>query len=420
MQWHLITRIDDMMKLNIDHPGTLICQLCWSKNISKERDTPEQIVLGSIDSRVCVLLNMGVYVEATGNASLTSHVFGNPHDGDRVVSRFLQEIFDGTNFHKLKAGNLGTHSLRKGAATYGSRCGLSKDYGNRRGRWHVRKSIVDVYIDNAQPYPDAVATGALTRPLGPCCYIFKKGVHVVNNDLLINQVGPVIKKTMGEAVERVLALPLLWASLVTYGSFDNDFVPPLLKQMIVHAYICAGGNEAVNPEERVPVHIVGDGARLLLVETHGVYGAMCLNILTETIDGTRKEFAAIHSQLFGMQRQFTSVLSEVLPRLPKVLAVLQCIAIHPVARTVQPHPVIAASGNEELWTEHEVGLHELKPAKEFTASERGANEFPTKRYTSDVAIDNGYAVYGRQLSMTRILVALQSDKRKGGYPSRQL
>jgi len=47
MQWHLIARIDDMMKLkfdsltcNLHHPGTLICQLRWSKNISEEREAP--------------------------------------------------------------------------------------------------------------------------------------------------------------------------------------------------------------------------------------------------------------------------------------------------------------------------------------------------------------------------------------------
>ncbi|KAG3154433.1 hypothetical protein PC128_g22353 [Phytophthora cactorum] len=172
-----------------------------------------------MDPRVCVLLNVAVHVEMTGKASLSSYIFGNPHDGDRVVRRFLQDIFEGPDFRKLKSGNLGTHSLQKGAAMYGSRSGLpKKDYVNRRGRWRTRKSVVDVYIDNTQPYPDGVAAGALAGPLGPCCYVLEEGNQVVTDELLINLVGSAIKEAMGEEVARVRALPLLWASLVPDGS----------------------------------------------------------------------------------------------------------------------------------------------------------------------------------------------------------
>ncbi|ETP04478.1 hypothetical protein F441_18743 [Phytophthora nicotianae CJ01A1] len=89
----------------------------------------------------------------------------------------------------------------------------------------------------------------------------------------------------------------------------------------------------------------------------------------------------------------------------------------------------------ELWGEYEFGLNGLKPAKEFTAAERGANKFAYSRrkvfwdvvsafvrtgFTSDVAIDKIYAAYGRQLSVTRILTALRTDKHQGGHPSLRL
>ncbi|KAI9981083.1 hypothetical protein PInf_010492 [Phytophthora infestans] len=322
MQWHLLARIDDMMKLQFDslscsiqHPGTLTCQLRWSKNISEERDAPKQIVLGSMDPRVCVLLNIAVHVEMTGKTSLSSYVFGNLLDGDRVVRRFIQEIFVGSTFHKLKPGNLGTHSLRKGAATYGSRSGLPKVYVNRRGRWRKRKSVVDVYIDNAQPYPDAVAAGALAGPIGPCRYVLKDGVQTVTDDVLIHQVGPVIKEAMGDEVARVLALPLIWASLVPHGSFDCEVIPAALKKRILHAYVNAGGNPSINAVERVPIHVVGEGAQLQLVEVREdavESGALEHTSGGISADSTRKEFASIHSQLFGMQRQTANVLNEVL------------------------------------------------------------------------------------------------------------
>jgi hypothetical protein len=59
MQWHLIARIDDMMKLKFENIQvgennfTLICKMRWSKNITEERDAPEQIILGSMDFRIC-------------------------------------------------------------------------------------------------------------------------------------------------------------------------------------------------------------------------------------------------------------------------------------------------------------------------------------------------------------------------------
>ncbi|ETO62411.1 hypothetical protein F444_19684, partial [Phytophthora nicotianae P1976] len=41
----------DSFSCSIHHPGALHCQLRLSKNISEERDAPEQIVLGSMNPR---------------------------------------------------------------------------------------------------------------------------------------------------------------------------------------------------------------------------------------------------------------------------------------------------------------------------------------------------------------------------------
>ncbi|ETP31664.1 hypothetical protein F442_19500 [Phytophthora nicotianae P10297] len=412
----------DSFSCSIHHPGALHCLLRLSKNISEERDAPEQIVLGSMNPRVCVLLNLAVHVETTDSIAVSPYVFGNAQDGDRVIRRFLQDIFDGADFHKLKPGNLGTHSLRKGAATYGSRSGVPKDFVNWCGRWRTRKNVVDVNIDNTQPYPDAMAA--------------------------VNPIGPAIKEVMGEGVARVLALPLLWASLV-----------PI--------YIDAGGNTAVNPVKRVPFHIVGDGAQLQLVEirddaTDGSGNELIQGITAS--DNMRKEFAAVHSQLFGMQRQIANVLNEVL-RLrtesqrnkQKVMAVLRRIALQPVARTIRRNPVsmeddgevFAATASDthsvrlskrpkdlyELWGEYEFGLNGVKAAREYTAAERGVNKFAYSRrkifwdvvatmvragYSSDVAVDRIYAIFGRQLPVTSILLALRRDKQQGGHPSLRL
>ncbi|KAH9158911.1 hypothetical protein LEN26_002644, partial [Aphanomyces euteiches] len=165
MQWHLIGRVDDMMKLqfcnfsfNPAHPFTLICQMRWSKNISEERESPRQILLGSMDERLCVLLNLAVYVELIDS-----------DDPERVDHGFL---FGNENagFKKLVDGNLGTHSIRKGPATYASRNGMSRENIELRGRWRGHKKQVDTYIDIDRPLPDANAASCLCGPSGAVLY----------------------------------------------------------------------------------------------------------------------------------------------------------------------------------------------------------------------------------------------------------
>lgn len=70
LHWYLIARVDDMMKLqlsnfsyNPQHTFTLMYQMRWSNNITEERETPQQLVVGSMDERLCSLLNLAVYFE---------------------------------------------------------------------------------------------------------------------------------------------------------------------------------------------------------------------------------------------------------------------------------------------------------------------------------------------------------------------
>ena len=73
VQWHMISRIDDMCHLryndfsnHLDFPFTLRLQLRWSKNIIEERACPHQVVLGAMDPLLCVLLNLAAFIELEG------------------------------------------------------------------------------------------------------------------------------------------------------------------------------------------------------------------------------------------------------------------------------------------------------------------------------------------------------------------
>ena len=68
LQWHVIARVDDMVNLKVVNlscaPGVehaIRMKMKWSKNISRKKDAPNQIILGSMDSRMCPILSMAFY-----------------------------------------------------------------------------------------------------------------------------------------------------------------------------------------------------------------------------------------------------------------------------------------------------------------------------------------------------------------------
>jgi hypothetical protein len=86
-----------------------------------------------------------------------------------------------------------------------------------------------------------------------------------------------------------------------------------------------------------------------------------------------------------------------------------------------------------VWMEYEIGCAGNKPAKEFTSKERGGKNkysFYLRKFLWDQvsemvrsgmdandACERIYAVYGQFNSVTKILRALQRNKRTGGHPN---
>ena len=85
-----------------------------------------------------------------------------------------------------------------------------------------------------------------------------------------------------------------------------------------------------------------------------------------------------------------------------------------------------------LWHEFQCGLSGCKPVKEFSLAERGKSKSVYCRrkvfwdvtaklvnagHTSKVAIDKVYACYGRNTSVTKILLKMVQDRRTGEHPN---
>jgi hypothetical protein len=270
LQWQIIGRIDDVMKLakstvlfNRREPSTLCVKMSWSKNITEERESPTQILFGAMDPLICPLLNLAAWLE--GGEDSGSLLFC-AHRSNRFVSSVIQTIFNSNLFHSMKEGLLGTHSVRKGAASYAARFGIVRDWIMCRGRWRGKKRQVDTYIEIDLPYPDARVASILTGPRGPCKYAVKGGTQI--SDEVIRSLVPKIYSAFGGDIASVLVLPLLWAAYeenMTVNGYTLPIIPPSLTSAIKERWIAAGNSPVENPIEKISLGVQQFGDQLVIV-----------------------------------------------------------------------------------------------------------------------------------------------------------
>jgi hypothetical protein len=470
LQWHLIGRVDDMMKLqfadlsfNPGHPFCLICQMRWSKNIMEERQSPHQLVLASMDDRLCVLLNLAVYLELRGvmDGNNASFVYGNGSDGDRAIRALLKCALESNDFKKLISGNLGTHSIRKGPATYCSRNGVSKDKIESRGRWKSGKSQVDTYIDIDRPIPDAQVASCLCGPSGPIMYQLQDS-DWCTDAFLCQEIAPNITTMLSPELGALLARPLVYAAMQSYSKNDSSFplLPTVMREKIIQSIVDRGGYGTFDNipmlVNRVPIIVGGIGDELSITPLE-VLDTTTTPTTNATVNqnSLMREIVALHSTVLSTKRRLEEIavagrtdvdeLRQKMQRgFDKLTSNVKRIAIQPVVRQVVDEVVDinrttthTASLSKrprdlfELWKEYEFGTGRSKPAKDFTARERGTckcvyslrmnfwsqvERLIRRGYTSDSAIDAVYSVYGRSSSVTKILHALRRDKAGGGNP----
>ena len=279
LQWQLIGRMDDMVHMkfsnltpNIEFAFSIKCKLRWSKNIREERDVPEQIVVSCNDSLMDPLLNLGVYIESYGrdeNLTRDSFLFGG-ESSTYSVRRLFDEALSNDEFNKLVKGKLGTHSVRKGASTYGTRSGLSREYVIRRGRWRSKKQVVDLYIDMNQPYPDALAACKLCGPKGACR--FKINHSTLTDSFILNKVVPYCDAVLDEQAALALGKAVLWAAFEDLNNPNSTCpcLPSWLRTKVTKSFFDEYGEGEVdpvfNPISKVTIIPQGAGDQVHLIE----------------------------------------------------------------------------------------------------------------------------------------------------------
>ena len=400
-------------------------------------------------------------------------LYGNGVDGDRAVRSSLQAILKDTNISTNSMGQLGTHSIRKGAATFCSNCSLPKDIIESRGRWRGNTRQVDTYIDTQRPYPDAQVSACLCGPSGPIVYKIATNITWLTREFIITKVAKKINLVMGNEMAFLLGVPLLWAALQGASLSDPNLqlMPITLQNRIRNAInhelnnsiqndITNSDIAIANPVERVPIVITGSGGRLELAEINvlpservdSAIDSINKNIHTDTQE-IHRQLSAMNATIFSIKRRTEELLSYIQNEInylrkeqhsigDTLYRSVSRIAVQPVDRTVQSDNISQPSELKlskspktlyNLWHEYEYGYGGHKPAKLFTARERGCKsikhtyslrlgfwklvaELIRKGRTSGCAVDEIYRVYGRNQTVTAILREIRKDKLRGGHP----
>jgi Transcriptional activator of glycolytic enzymes len=515
-QFHLIARIDDTTQVLIENIrvhdsfcNALKTRLNWSKNVSEERDAPWQIVLGSMDTAFCVLTSLALWMElnlrSNPNAILSPYVFSFsddnsiPNGGQKSKETaqlmfgkiFKMEAFTGPDG---VADHLGSHSIRKFAATHTRRCGCSKDDKDIRGRWKSKARVSDVYEDTELPYPDAKVAEKLCIG-GPCFYLFPE--ELTNNNaesedectstvvmlktFILSNVVPNIRQRLPDSAALVLGKALLWLIYSPYNETHN-LVPQEFKNRIrmeVNEIVLHNTGGAVdasyNPIRRVPVVVTGDQGCVYIdvipCLDNGVDDLVGASAgggrLTTTTGGLQAQLLALQSISTQIRREIQELRTNqmadrvsISKNFTLVNANIRRIAVQPGVRSfrgtlaggnddarnlqaasaadqpvaiVRSQPSLSPNPKNlyELWQEYEVGIGGRKAAKLFSRSERGGknkHKFCRRNViwriidkivrgrghiTADVVIDQIYAIYGQQTSVTKIINAIKEDIQRG-------
>ena len=300
-------------------------------------------------------------------------------------------------------GPLGVHSTKKYGCTRARNGGSSRDFVDYRARWRNQR-IQEVYADVDLPWPDIQVASKLCVG-GICMYKLVDGCGL-SNEWLVQHVTPAIQHCFGSGVAGILAKPLLWACL------DEDcasMVPDPIRVRVLNALhtvneqsslpagncvekvlIIATENDGVVSLDEVPSEytaVAGAGGRGLDNDWKNMMYAKVTGIARDVVEVKNtqaSQYAETHRQMRRLERNVNRVATVPGTRV-RIVGGGNAGGVR-----VKPANLVGAIKDlHVLWNEYESGIGGNKPAREFTAQERGKVKFTycRRKIVCDV-IDN--------------------------------
>jgi hypothetical protein len=154
---------------------------------------------------------------------------------------------------------LGSHSIRKYAAAFAQRCGVTKDEKDIRGCWKGAGRVSDVYDDVELPYQDAKVAEKLCGG-GPCFYVLDPGLDATMvNTFVLSRVVPNFRKQLPESACLVLGkASLLW---LICSPVADEYIPSDFKCYVLSEWEHVRGADfdaKLNPIKKMAVTVSGD------------------------------------------------------------------------------------------------------------------------------------------------------------------
>ena len=426
-QVHLIARIDDTsnvkacdLKVHPQFDFALLIKLRWTKNCLEERDAPDQIILGAMDSDFCLIVGLAVYLQYAyelTNAAQSEFLFCDTDENPDTVKKQVSDILNKKGFstddwkaHQHAEGNnehdsnnVGTHSFRKLAATMARLAGRGQDKVDCRGRWRDTQRISDRYTSISLPFIDANVAASLC-PGGPAKYVVKEGSNVTDNWLVTDFV-PHIAAKLGNRVAVVLGKALLWCLM---EPLMVKAIPGFLKNRLMDRYSSLQTlEENTNPIERITISVYPVDGTLQIAPIMDLFGGVGGGTAGVAVGDTQRAILSQNHALRGRVEELSVTVTNSFERVFLKMGTLHKVVQRYANRPAQINRGFVGrehnnnnddNGDNEnrndraqenyettlskqpkdmykMWEEYEFGLEGRKAARKFNLRERGKNRY---------------------------------------------
>ena len=243
----------------------IIIYYCRHLTLSFFVSVHEQILFGAGDVDYCVLLGLASFMEYSieqGWNEFSDHLFcmdglNDPITIKNRVSKIMCDALDDPTFSEVLTDDdkkVGTHSTRKYACTYATRCGCSKDDIDYRFRWKNRR-MQDRYVEGHIPVGDAKVAAALCKG-EPITYEVKSE-SMVTDSWILAHVVPNIAKHYNRVCCILLGKALLWRIM---DPVQSALLPSQQVNRVRRLYLAIEDNiltEEENPIAKIPLSVHG-------------------------------------------------------------------------------------------------------------------------------------------------------------------